>query len=505
MESVVEWLHAYSTTHPAVLWTNPFRRAELLQRLAVHSREDIAATLQAVSEEHVIEILRRARDLGWQSDSICLSGGLFANVKINQRVKEFGFRRIYISPPMTDDGTALGAALAVAAEHPSFSPAPAPHMFLGPGYDTAEIRRSLNEARLCVRPLPNPEEYLAERLAEGAVVGIFQGRAEFGPRALGNRSILSQATNPEINRNLNARLRRTEFMPFAPITRVEDSEECYVGLEGAERAAEFMTITCECTGKMRYDSPAVVHVDGTARPQLVRREVHPLIHGILSAYRERTGIASLINTSFNVHEEPIVCSPEDAIRGFLEAGLDLLYLESGFLVSFEENLKPAVECLRQSLAQNSREERQTAAVNAVLAQQAAERDNELSALREHLTRADETAREQHKRSLVLEKAAEERLLEMQEKDRAMDELRLASRRRLFIPYGRERALQKLLSTVEELRGALENKNRVLDSLRAELAVRTAALEEATAMTAELRRRLKFFEQLDGDKVVNGEN
>jgi carbamoyltransferase len=422
MESVAEWLHTYSATLPALLWTNPVRRAELLQRFAAHSREDIAATLQAMSEEHVVEILRRARDLGWQSDAICLSGGLFANVKINQRVKEFGFRRIYIVPPMTDDGTALGAALAVAAERSSFSPAPARHMFLGPGFDTVQVRRSLDEARLCVRPLPNPEEYLAERLLEGAVVGIFQGRAEFGPRALGNRSILSQATDPEINHKLNARLRRTEFMPFAPITRVEDSAECYVGLEGAERTAEFMTITCECTGKMRHDSPAVVHVDGTARPQLVRREVNPLIHGILSAYRERTGIASLINTSFNVHEEPIVCSPEDAIRGFLETGLDLLYLEGGFLVSFEENLKPAVECLRHALAERSQEERQAAAVNAVLARHAAERDNEISALRGHLSRADETAREQHKRSLVLEKAAEERLVALQEKENALRHL-----------------------------------------------------------------------------------
>src|SRR5262249_39781481 len=147
----------------------------------------------------------------------------------------------------------------------------------------------------------------------------------------------------------------------------------------------------------------------------------------------------------NVHEEPIVCSPEDAIRGFLEAGLDLLYLEGGFLVSFEENLKPALEFLRQALAQRSQGERQAAAVNAVLAQHAAERDNELSALLEHLSRADETAREQHKRALVLEKAAEERLVALQEKENA------------------------------------------LRHLQSELAALAATLEEASATTAELRQ------------------
>src|SRR5207245_555804 len=124
----------------------------------------------------------------------------------------------------------------------------------------------------------------------------------------------------------------------APITRIEDIHECYQGLDGSEHTAEFMTITCRCTYKMRQESPAVVHVDGTARPQIVRADVHPFLHAILTEYKRRTGIASLINTSFNVHEEPIVCSPSDAIRGFLETGIDHLYLDGGFTVCFEENV-----------------------------------------------------------------------------------------------------------------------------------------------------------------------
>jgi carbamoyltransferase len=370
MESVAEWFHIYSDVYSATLSTNPVAKAKMLSRFGDARQEDIAATLQTIAEDHVLEILRRARDHGWQSDAICLAGGLFANVKINQRVKELGFRSIFIAPPMTDDGTALGAALAVVSDGPAFQPKAVAHMFLGPDYGAGEIEAALQQFGLRYSRVEQPEQLLAERLSEGAVVGIFQGCMEFGPRALGNRSILSQATDPTINRSLNDRLRRTEFMPFAPITRAEDAAECYVGLDGAEHAARFMTITCGCMEEMRRKSPAAVHVDGTARPQLVDRETTPLLHAILSAYRERTGIASLINTSFNVHEEPIVCSPLDAIRGFLETGIDYLYLAGGFLISFQENLPAAVKWMRQALAMPDQKEEALAAENAVVKQRA---------------------------------------------------------------------------------------------------------------------------------------
>jgi carbamoyltransferase len=145
---------------------------------------------------------------------------------------------------------------------------------------------------------------------------------EYGPRALGNRTILYHAREPEVNQWLNKRLGRTEFMPFAPVTLWEAREKCYVNLEGAEHAAEFMTITFDCTEFMRTNCPAAVHVDGTARPQLIRREVNPEYHAILSAYEKLSGIPCLINTSFNMHEEPIVCSPRDAVRAFLLGHLD---------------------------------------------------------------------------------------------------------------------------------------------------------------------------------------
>jgi carbamoyltransferase len=161
-------------------------------------------------------------------------------------------------------------------------------------------------------------------LAEGHVVARFTGKMEYGPRALGHRSILYQTTDPSINDWLNAHLLRTEFMPFAPATLQEYADECYVGLDGARDSARYMTITFNCTERMREQSPGVVHVDGTARPQILDPETAPDFYKITVAYHQLTGIPSLINTSFNMHGEPIVCTPDDALRSFNEGKLDYL-------------------------------------------------------------------------------------------------------------------------------------------------------------------------------------
>ena len=500
MESVAEWFHAYSKTYPAVLSVHPARKAELLTRFEGHSREDVAATLQAMAEEHVVDILGRARDLDWRSDAICLSGGLFANVKINQRVKEFGFRKIFIAPPMTDDGTALGAALAVASGNPTFSPKPRAHVFLGPQYNSEQIQGALQDFGLRFTKIESPGECLAEHLSRGAVIGIFQGRMEFGPRALGNRSIISQATDPGINGLLNARLRRTEFMPFAPITRVEDAQNCYIGLEGAEYAAEFMTITCQCSETMRAQSPAVVHVDGTARPQLVRRETQPLIHAILSAYKRRTGIPSVINTSFNVHEEPIVCSPSDAIRGFLETGIDFLYLEGGFLVSFEENLAPAVECMRHALAQPSQKEQRLASEIMLFAH----RDAGLSA---ELGLKDVQLKERAALIAELGRIAEERLSNLNTVHEHMEALRgeANSRERglhelTAIIAAREVRIGELEQMAEERLSKLNTVHQHMEALRGESEVRERGLHELTAIIAARDARIAELERIAEERL-----
>jgi carbamoyltransferase len=154
---------------------------------------------------------------------------------------------------------------------------------------------------------------------------------EYGPRALGNRSILYRATEPEVNQWLNQRLGRTEFMPFAPATLFEERHRCYNNIDGADHAAQFMTITFNCTDFMKHTCPAAVHVDGTARPQLIREEANPSFHRIVREYYQLSEIPSVINTSFNMHEEPIVNSPADAIRAFLQGNLDYLAI-GDFLV-----------------------------------------------------------------------------------------------------------------------------------------------------------------------------
>jgi carbamoyltransferase len=148
---------------------------------------------------------------------------------------------------------------------------------------------------------------------------------EYGPRALGNRSVMYHAREPQVNKWLNKQLARTEFMPFAPVTLWEDRHRYYKNIDVSEPAANFMTVTVDCTKEMIDNCPAAVHVDGTARPQLVKREVNAGYYDILAAYKQLSGgTSSLINTSFNMHEEPIVCTPEDAIRAFRLGHLDYL-------------------------------------------------------------------------------------------------------------------------------------------------------------------------------------
>ena len=156
---------------------------------------------------------------------------------------------------------------------------------------------------------------------------------EYGPRALGNRSILYQPNDVKVNDWLNDKLKRTEFMPFAPVTMSDHANRCYKNLKGLEYTAKFMTIAVDCTDFMKETSPGVVHVDGTARPQLVSRDDNSSYYEIIEEYYKITGIPGIINTSFNMHEEPIVCSPEDASRAFIQGKLD--YLAIGpFLVFY---------------------------------------------------------------------------------------------------------------------------------------------------------------------------
>ena len=292
-----------------------------------HPREDLAAAwqenLEGVLVRYVAHHLQAHR-----VDCVALAGGVAANVKLNQRIAETpGVSRVFVYPAMNDSGTAAGAALTVQASLAALRPARLRDVFLGPAFTDGDVEAALAGRGLVTRRMADPGDEIGELLARGKTVARCAGRMEYGPRALGNRSILYQAVDPRANQWLNEKLRRTEFMPFAPATLIEHAGRCYRNLDVAADAARFMTITYDCTDFMKQASPAAVHVDGTARPQLVDADTNPSFHAILAAYHRRTGIPSVLNTSFNIHEEPIVCSPADAVATFLSGDLDYLALD----------------------------------------------------------------------------------------------------------------------------------------------------------------------------------
>jgi carbamoyltransferase len=176
---------------------------------------------------------------------------------------------------------------------------------------------------------------IAKRVAAGKVVARFDGPMEYGPRALGNRSILVCPTDPGVNQWLNQRLKRTEFMPFAPVILQEEAHRYFHGSAEASYPCSFMTVTLDATELCRREAPAVVHIDGTARPQFVSAQSNPGLYRILQEYEKTTGLPLMINTSFNMHEEPIVCTPMDALRAFQQGHLDYLAL-GPFLVEGKE-------------------------------------------------------------------------------------------------------------------------------------------------------------------------
>ena len=292
-------------------------------------REDLAASIQRLSEDICTRYIAY-----WMARTglrqIALAGGVVANVKINQRIHELpGLERIFIYPAMSDEGLAAGAALVAAAERMGGWRAGRrcfEHVYLGPEYSERDMEAALGRAGVTYTRSPDVESEIARLLAAGYVVARMTGRMEYGPRALGNRSILYRPDDPSVNDWLNHRLARTEFMPFAPSTLAEHADLCFEHVRGARNTARFMTITFDCTREMRERAPGVVHVDGTARPQLVAAADNSSYHRLISEFMRLTGLPTVVNTSFNIHEEPIVSSPDDAVRAFLKGHLDLLAL-----------------------------------------------------------------------------------------------------------------------------------------------------------------------------------
>ena len=326
---------------------------------------DLAASVQAVLEEAVLRLTRSLADETGM-ENLCLAGGVALNCVANGKVlREGRFRNIWVQPAAGDAGGALGAALAAYHRHAarprviSNMPDGMAGSYLGPEFDQDEIESRLGHigARFETASADSMLERTARALADGKAVGWFQGRMEFGPRALGNRSILGDPRSPTMQKTLNLKVKyRESFRPFAPSVPREhladwfdlDVDSPYMLLvapiaEGRIRrmtADEDALFGIDKLNTIRSTVPAVTHVDYSARVQTVHRETNPLYHVLLERFHGLTGCPILVNTSFNVRSEPIVCTPEDAFRCFMGTDIDMLVC--GNAVLLKENQDPAL-------------------------------------------------------------------------------------------------------------------------------------------------------------------
>jgi len=323
---------------------------------------DLAASIQAVIEEAVLRLTRSLAEESGEAN-LCLAGGVALNCVANGKVLRDGrFENIWVQPAAGDSGGALGAALTIYhlyADRPrtvANTPDGMAGSYLGPEFDDGETQTRLKAAgaRYAIVPRDQLLERTAHALADGKAVGWFQGRMEFGPRALGNRSILADPRDPQMQKKLNLKVKyRESFRPFAPSVLREHVSEWF----DIDADSPYMLMVApvherhrrEMTGEEqrlfgidklnvpRSSIPAVTHVDYSARVQTVHRETNPLYHDLISHFHALTGCPVLVNTSFNVRSEPIVCTPEDAFRCFMGSEIDVLAAGNCYLVKDEQD------------------------------------------------------------------------------------------------------------------------------------------------------------------------
>lgn len=286
--------------------------------------EDIAAALQQITDEVLLHLVNYLIETTG-CFNLCISGGVGLNCVSNRIIlEETSLRQLFVQPASHDAGTALGAALMLWRNHLDNKENECPsHAYLGPSFDDNEIKEVLEASNLAFKRVENIEETAAKLLSEGKIVGYFQGKMEYGPRALGNRSLLADPRNPDIREVLNRKVKHRElFRPFAPSVLYEEAENWF-HIKKPTLAADFMLMAYPVVENRKEQIPAVIHVDGTSRIQAVRKEANPRYHKLISAFKEITGVPIVLNTSFN-DDEPIVCSPQDAVNTFLKTQIDYL-------------------------------------------------------------------------------------------------------------------------------------------------------------------------------------
>ena len=295
---------------------------------------DTAASLQEATDAAIMALVRRIKRLVPATDNLCIAGGVALNCVSNEIVRKSGeFANIFIPSAPHDAGTAIGAAFLIHCDTQKKPPQRGYSTpYLGPSFKTSEIEAAVKASGLKARKSRQPAKDAAEMIAAGKIVAWFQGRMEFGPRALGNRSLLADPRLPEMRNILNQKVKhREDFRPFAPSVLAEHADEWFeVGAHSASH--EFMLFAPPVKAEQRNRIPAVVHQDGTARVQLVSRKLNPRFHELISHFHAMTGVPLVVNTSFN-DSEPIVCTPTDAIVTFRKSGIDVLVMDDMILTA----------------------------------------------------------------------------------------------------------------------------------------------------------------------------
>lgn len=297
-------------------------------------RADYAYTLEKYTEECMHNYLLDISKKYPEYKKICFSGGLFANVKMNQFINNLNlFDEIYIHPAMGDSGLALGAAICKANELGEYQyPKELINSFYGESHDVNVWLAEINKYPNILNVVSYDIKSVAKLINNGNIIGLFIGRTEYGPRSLGNRSIVVRPTDKDTHKKLNERLNRTEIMPFAPSILSEYVDEVYMNCK-SKYTAEFMTLCYDTKPEWLSKIPAVVHeVDGTSRPQIVKKECNPHFHAIISEYMALSNIPVVLNTSFNAHGEPINNYPHQVMKHLLDNSVDYIVTED-FIIS----------------------------------------------------------------------------------------------------------------------------------------------------------------------------
>ncbi|MGC3973671.1 MAG: carbamoyltransferase C-terminal domain-containing protein [Nitrospira sp.] len=293
---------------------------------------DLARSLQTALEETALALATWLHERTG-ADRLCMAGGVALNCVMNAYVRDRApYRSVWVQPAAGDAGTALGAALLIDARERQAQGARfyrMDHALLGPSFTEEDIEAYLRRTKVPYRRLLDVAEETAELLSEDHIVGWFQGRMEFGPRAPGARSILASPLNAAMQERLNELKDREDFRPVAPAVPEESAADWF---EGADQPSPFMLFTFQILPQQAHRIPAVRHVDGTARAQTVNHVHQPLYYDLLKAFERKSGVPVLINTSFNTRGAPIVCTPRDAIESFYSSPLDDLVI-GPFLLS----------------------------------------------------------------------------------------------------------------------------------------------------------------------------